>query len=103
MRLNLFLENTINLTSGDFRETTEASSEEGVIITNPPYGERLEDNVDELYLGVGNHAKANFKKHRLWIMSSNLSALKKTKMKPSKIHELYNGGLEVRYQQYKIR
>jgi len=99
----LNLENTITLTNGDFRDGVKAISEKGVIITNPPYGERLEENVGPLYLDLGNHCKANFKKHRLWIMSSNLSALKKTKMKPSKIHELYNGGMEVRFQQYEIR
>ncbi len=99
----LNLENSINLSVGDFRVTTKAETDSGLIITNPPYGERLEDNVDELYLDLGNHVKANFKGHSLWIMSSNLSALKKTKMKPSKIYELYNGGLDVRFQQYEIR
>lgn len=99
----LNLENSINLSVGDFRDNTSSKIDNGVIITNPPYGERLEDNVDELYMDLGNHVKANFKGHRLWIMSSNLSALKKTKMKPSEIYELYNGGLDVRFQEYEIR
>jgi putative N6-adenine-specific DNA methylase len=99
----LNLEGSVTLTDGDFRDTTSAISEQGVIITNPPYGERLGDNVDDLYMDLGNHVKANFKGHRMWIMSSNLSALKKTKMKPNKIYELFNGGLDVRFQEYQIR
>jgi len=99
----LNLEDSINLSVGDFRDTTKSIDDDGVIITNPPYGERLEDNVDELYMDLGNHVKANFKGHSMWIMSSNLSALKKTKMKPGKIYNLYNGGLDVRFQQYEIR
>ncbi len=99
----LNLTDYITLSLGDFKEKTFAKNPTGTIVVNPPYGERLDNyDVEVLYRQIGAHVKENFKGNDFWILSSNLKAIRKIGMKPAEIYELYNGGMEVRFQHYKI-
>ncbi|HMM10650.1 MAG TPA: THUMP domain-containing protein [Bacteroidales bacterium] len=70
----------------------------GVLIINPPYGERLpEDDIIALYKMIGNSLKNNFKGYKAWVVSSDLQALKFIGLKPSKKYTLFNGPLECRF------
>lgn len=70
----------------------------GVLIINPPYGERLpERDIIALYKMIGNSLKRNFKGYKAWVVSSDLHALKFIGLKPSKKHTVYNGPLECRF------
>jgi putative N6-adenine-specific DNA methylase len=70
----------------------------GTMIINPPYGERLdEEQVDFLYQRIGDHLKQHFSGHSAWIISSNIPALKKIGLKPSKRLDLLNGPLQCKY------
>ena len=55
----------------------------GMIITNPPYGERIGEEVDNLYKKIGDTFKKNFSGFNAWVLSSNIPALKKLHLKPS--------------------
>lgn len=70
----------------------------GVLITNPPYGDRLQvDNIIELYQDLGNLLKRRFAGYQAWAISADLQAIKRIGLKPMKKHILFNGPLECRY------
>lgn len=75
----------------------------GIIITNPPYGERLvPKDIIALYKSIGNHLKKNFHGFDAWIISSNQEALKQLGLKPEKKYTLYNGALECKYEKFSL-
>ena len=76
----------------------------GTIILNPPYGERMikEDDLNELYKNIGNKLKKDFTGFDVWIISSNLQALKFIGLKPSKKLNLFNGSLECKYMKFEM-
>ena len=70
----------------------------GVLITNPPYGERVHvDDIIELYQDLGNLLKRRFAGYKAWAISADLQAIKRIGLKPMKKHILFNGQLECRY------
>ncbi len=70
----------------------------GVMIINPPYGERLEEeDLVALYSGIGDNLKRNFKGYKAWVISSDLPVLKRVGLKPSKKITVFNGPLECRF------
>jgi len=75
----------------------------GIIITNPPYGERLKSNsIAELYTSMGNVLKNKFAGFEAWVISSSEDGLKSIGLKPDKKIELFNGALECSYRCYKL-
>lgn len=91
----------IELHKKDFREFN-APSDKGVIISNPPYGERIGENVDELYKDFGDTLKKKYNGYSAWFISSNMEALKKVGLKPSRKIKLFNGNLECRLMNYQM-
>ncbi len=83
-----------------FDDTVPAAM--GVLVVNPPYGERLEneDAVVELYGQMGNMLKRNYKGWMAWIISNNTVALKNIGLRPTRKFSLFNGQLPCQYQQY---
>ena len=75
----------------------------GMIITNPPYGERIGDEVDNLYKKIGDTFKKKFSGFNVWILSSNVPALKKLQLKPSEKMALFNGALQVQFCKYNLK
>ena len=70
----------------------------GVIVANPPYGERLSD-VDELavfYPQLGNALKQRFAGWRCYFFTSDLRMAKMIRLSPSRRVPLFNGALECR-------
>ncbi len=75
----------------------------GMIITNPPYGERLQkDDIIEFYKMIGTVLKRRFSGYDAWIISSNFTAMKNIGLKPSEKHTLYNGPLETKFWKFKL-
>ncbi len=75
----------------------------GMIITNPPYGKRIGEEVDNLYKKIGDTFKKKFPGFNAWILSSNVSALKKLHLKPSEKIDLFNGALRVKFCKYNLK
>ncbi len=68
------------------------------VMTNPPYGERLEvENITQFYENLGNTFKNNFSGCKAFVISSDIEALKRVGLKPSLKTTLYNGPLECRF------
>jgi putative N6-adenine-specific DNA methylase len=73
------------------------------MIINPPYGERLPiEEIGAFYKMMGDQMKKEFDGYDVWVISSNIPALKMTGLAPSKKIMLYNGALECRYQKFEI-
>lgn len=99
---NLGLHEDIECNAQDMFEA-EAPEGGGVMIVNPPYGVRLEkENVAEFYGEMSNYIKHNLPGWDAWVFTSNVEALKKFGLKPSKKLMLYNGALECRFYKYEI-
>ncbi len=75
----------------------------GMLIINPPYGERLElSEAEAFYKSIGDKLKADYKGWTAWIFCSNNLAAKKIGLKPSKKIKLYNGQLDCLYLKFEI-
>jgi putative N6-adenine-specific DNA methylase len=101
--------NLRGLPIGRFVETSvkpfdqvEKPSESGMIVTNPPYGERMGEEIEELYEGIGNWLKHSMPGYSCWLISSNMDALKKVGLKPDMKMRLFNGKLECSLRKYTV-
>jgi putative N6-adenine-specific DNA methylase len=97
---NANLEKWIN-TEGLTFEKLKPRSNKGVVLMNPPYGERMEKrDIVDFYKMIGNQLKRNFSGWDAWIISSNEDAMKFVGLKPEKKFKLFNGPLEVQLAHY---
>lgn len=79
-------------------EDFKAPREKGVLIINPPYGERMKKwGIDGFYQKIGERLKHEFIGYQAWILSSNIESLKYIGLKPSAKYKLLNGDLECRF------
>lgn len=74
----------------------------GKIITNPPYGERLNniEEVEELYKEMGETFRTNFPTWNYYVLCPHEQLDKLTKIKSAKRRKLYNGGIKCHYYMY---
>ena len=72
------------------------------LLTNPPYGERLDGDINVLYQGIGDAFKQSFPNTHAWIISSNMEAIKCIGLRPSRKIKLFNGKLETKLMYYPI-
>ena len=92
----------INFLGANF-EKYPPVDEGGLAILNPPYGQRIiRPEIIDFYKSIGNTLKRSFCGSSVWIISSNLEALKYVGLKPSARYQLFNGALECRYNRYTI-
>ncbi len=81
----------------------EAPPGRGVVVMNPPYGERMvKDNIEELYKSIGDSFKKNFSGYDCWVISSNMEAFKHVGLRPSRKIQLFNGQLECRFMKFEM-
>lgn len=79
------------------------SRQGGVVILNPPYGERLPvAEITALYKEIGDKLKKDFQNFNAWIITSNPEAIKSVGLRPSRKIQIYNGALECRYLKYEL-
>lgn len=83
----------------------EAPCEDGVIVTNPPYGIRSGDEffLDETYKNMSYNFKSNFKGWDVWLLSGNPDMTRHLRMKAEKKFPILNGGIDCRFIHYKIK
>jgi len=97
------------LSVGRFVKTSVASfdevkqpAESGVMISNPPYGERMGEEIDEMYEQLGDWMKTELKGFNCWVLSSNMEAYKNLGLRPDRKIKLFNGDLECSFRKYSI-
>ncbi len=99
---NAGLDKDIMLLNKPF-EKVNPESGKGVLIFNPPYGLRLEeDELIELYKHIGDVLKNHFQGYEAWIITGNLEVAKFIGLRPSRKIILYNGPLESRFIKFEM-
>lgn len=87
----------IRFESGDARQALPPKDiQPGWIVTNPPYGERLEDADDALWQEWASHLKQHYDGWNVNVISSDLELPRALRLKPRRRHPLYNGALDCR-------
>ncbi len=82
-------------------EEAPADGTPGVLVTNPPYGERLNpEDLENLYRTLGTKMKRVFLGYHSWVISSNEDCLTRIGLTPSVKEELQNGGIDCQLREY---
>ena len=81
-----------------------APAETGVLVTNPPYGERMgeQQELAAFYPKFGDALKQKFAGWNCYILSADMNLPKLIKLQVSKRTPLFNGALECRLFEYRI-
>ena len=79
-------------------------TENSLIVMNPPYGERLEEEegMISFYKEIGTKLKHFYMGCDAWIISGNLEAIKFVGLKPSRKIKLFNGPIECRLHKFQM-
>jgi putative N6-adenine-specific DNA methylase len=73
----------------------------GLIVLNPPYGERLKEvDIARLYKSIGDTLKQKYQGYTAFILTANLAAAKSIGLRSTRKIQLYNGPLECRLLRY---
>jgi putative N6-adenine-specific DNA methylase len=84
-------------------EELERPSEGGVIVMNPPYGERMDkDDINKLYKSIGDTLKKNWSGFDAWLITSNMEAVNQIGLRHSRRISVFNGGLECKFLKYEM-
>ena len=73
-----------------------------LMVFNPPYDERIAINQEDFYKKIGDTFKQSYPNTLAWLISSDLEAVKKIGLRPSRKVKLFNGKLETRFLQYEM-
>jgi putative N6-adenine-specific DNA methylase len=94
----------IDLQAGDCRDFQPPQGP-GVLVCNPPYGERIgdADTLEALYADLGAMAKERCSGWTLWLLSGNPQLTGALRMKASRRIPVSNGGIDCRWLRYDIR
>ncbi len=81
-----------------FAEAEPPTSGPGVVVMNPPYGERLGETLalGPLYEQIGSILRHRFTGWHAYVLTSNPELQKRVGLRAAKKHILYNGALECR-------
>ena len=77
----------------------------GVLVCNPPYGQRIGDvqEIDALYSAIGQYVRQAASGWQLWLLSGNPKLTGALRLKASRRIPVSNGGIDCRWLQYEIR
>lgn len=99
------LEDYIRLSVRDVKDAKAPAKEEpGIVIMNPPYGERIgeEEEMEALYKTIGDTLKTSFQGYDAYIFTGNLQAAKRVGLKASRRIPLFNGPIDCRLLKYEL-
>jgi putative N6-adenine-specific DNA methylase len=84
--------------------TLKPPAEEGILVTNPPYGVRIgdEEALAEFYPRLGDNLKQNFAGWRAYLFTADLRLPKLIGLAASRRTPLFNGALECRLFEFKL-
>lgn len=98
------VEDMVSISNSSFEDLVKPESAgRGVIVMNPPYGERMDkDDIDVLYKSIGDTLKKNWSGYDAWIITSNMEAAKQIGLRPSRRISVFNGGLECKFFKFEM-
>jgi putative N6-adenine-specific DNA methylase len=99
---NANLEDYITISQANFFETNKETVGPLQMVFNPPYGERLDIELERFYRELGDTLKNNYPNTNAWFITANLESLKYVGLRPSRKIKLFNGSLEARLVKYEM-
>ena len=99
---NANLDEYISIRQANFFDTEKMTEGPLHIVFNPPYGERLDIEMERFYRELGDTMKQKYPNTNAWFITANLEALKFVGLKPSRKIKLFNGKLEARFVKYEM-
>jgi putative N6-adenine-specific DNA methylase len=97
------LSDYISIHRKDFFKTQKDHPEQHLhVLTNPPYGERLEVDSDVFHKQMGDAFKQKYPNTDVWMITASMEGLKKFGLRTSRKIKLFNGKLESRLVYYPI-
>lgn len=97
---NANLSEYITVERKNFFDTEKLNEGPLKMVFNPPYGERLNLDMEEFYASIGDTLKRNYPGTEAWFITSNLEALKYVGLRPSRKIKVFNSHLESRLVKY---
>lgn len=86
----------------DFRKFTKPE-EKAIIVTNPPYGERLTPpDLISLYKAIGQVLKHEFPGGEAWVISSKEELFENIGLRPSFKVQILNGSIDCDFRKYQM-
>ena len=96
------LSQLVTVEQQDFKNFKKPA-ERSIIITNPPYGERISTpNLLGTYKMIGERLKHEFGGNEAWVLSYREECFDQIGLKPSIKIPLYNGSLECEFRKYSL-
>ena len=99
---NANLDDYITISQANFFDSKKENSGPLQMVFNPPYGERLDIEMERFYREIGDTLKNNYPNTNAWFITANLEALKFVGLRPSRKIKLFNGSLEARLVKYEM-
>ncbi|MDA9026966.1 THUMP domain-containing protein [Flavobacteriaceae bacterium] len=99
---NSKLDDFIYIKHEDFFKTQKGGDAHLHMVFNPPYGERLDINMESFYGSIGSTLKHKYPGTNAWMISSNMEALKHVGLRPSRKIKLFNAKLESKFVKYEM-
>lgn len=103
---NTGLQKYIELSVQKFEDYTEENrpAKEGIIVMNPPYGDRMRPNdLEKLYESIGSTLKHAFMGWKAWIISGSIDeGFDAIGLKHFHKEKLYNGAIECELRAYEL-
>ncbi|MET6991150.1 THUMP domain-containing class I SAM-dependent RNA methyltransferase [Sediminicola arcticus] len=97
---NANLSEYITIDRKNFFETDKFTEKHLHMVFNPPYGERLDIEMESFYASIGDTLKQKYPGTDAWFITSNLEALKFVGLRPSRKIKVFNSHLESKLVKY---
>jgi putative N6-adenine-specific DNA methylase len=93
----------VKLSTGDLLDI-DAPAARGILVSNPPYGERVSDHDElaEFYPLLGSALKRHFAGWNCYLISADTRLPKLVRLTPSRKTPLFNGALECRLYEFRM-
>ena len=97
------LHHDVMLHIGSF-EDQEPPEGKTLIVTNPPYGERIKvEDLNAMYEKLGDTFKRLYGEHcQVWLITSDFEAMKHIGLRPSRKIPVQNGSLDCRFLKFEL-
>ena len=97
---NANLSEYITVERKNFFDTEKFTEGQLHMVFNPPYGERLDIDMQDFYASIGDTLKQKYPGTDAWFITSNLQALKFVGLRPSRKIKVFNSHLESKLVKY---
>jgi 23S rRNA G2445 N2-methylase RlmL len=98
------VDHLIDFVLSDFQDTPIEEGQEGVVMLNPEYGERLgnEESLELTYKEIGDFFKQKCGGYKGFVFTGNLELAKRIGLKPKRKIKFFSAKIECRLMQYEL-